>query len=142
MSTLFQRNRLTVFERDTKTVYMGHRRYIPMKHPFQSMKDQFNGNTEKRHPPPHLTGHEVYEMVKDVHVVLGKRKGLARILKKMTHGRRNQLKLLYWKDLYVRHSIDVMRVEKNMYESLLGTLLNTDGKTRDIGHARADLKKM
>jgi hypothetical protein len=61
-----------------------------MKHPFQSMKDQFNGNTEKRHPPPHLTGHEVYEMVKDVHVVLGKRKGLARIIKKMTHGRSNQ----------------------------------------------------
>jgi hypothetical protein len=43
-----------------------------MKHPFQSMKDQFNGNTEKRRPSPHLTGHEVYEMVKDVHVVLGK----------------------------------------------------------------------
>jgi hypothetical protein len=38
------------------------------------MKDQFNGNTEKRHPPPHLTSHEVYEMVKDVHVVLGKQK--------------------------------------------------------------------
>jgi hypothetical protein len=53
-------------------VYMGHRRYIPMKHPFRSMKDQFNGNTEKRRPPPHLIGHEVYEMVKDVHVVLGK----------------------------------------------------------------------
>jgi hypothetical protein len=55
-------------------VYMGHRRYIPMKHPFRSMKDKFNGNTEKRHPSPHLTGHEVYEMVKDVHVVPGKRK--------------------------------------------------------------------
>jgi hypothetical protein len=45
-----------------------------MKHQFQSMNDQFNGNTEKRRPPPHLTGHEVYEMVKDVHVVLGKQK--------------------------------------------------------------------
>jgi hypothetical protein len=38
------------------------------------MKYKFNGNTEKRRPPPHLIGHEVYEMVKDVHVVLGKRK--------------------------------------------------------------------
>jgi hypothetical protein len=38
------------------------------------MKDQFDGNTEKRHPPPHLTSHEVYEIVKDVHVILGKRK--------------------------------------------------------------------
>jgi hypothetical protein len=57
-----------------KIVYMEHRWYIPIKHQFRSMKYQFNGNTEKRRPPPHLTGHEVYEMVKDVHVVLGKRK--------------------------------------------------------------------
>jgi sulfur transfer complex TusBCD TusB component (DsrH family) len=28
-----------------KIVYMEHRRYILMKHPFQNMKDQFNGNT-------------------------------------------------------------------------------------------------
>jgi hypothetical protein len=59
-------------------VYMGCRRYILMKHPFRSMNDQFNGNTEKRHPPPHLTGHEVCEMVRDVHVVLGKQKRTSR----------------------------------------------------------------
>jgi hypothetical protein len=53
-------------------VDMGHQRYIPMKHQFQNMKDQFNDKTEKRHLSPQLTGHEVYEMVKDVHVVLGK----------------------------------------------------------------------
>jgi hypothetical protein len=61
-----------------------------MKYQFQSMKDQFNGNTERRLPPPHLTSHEVYEMVKDVHTVLGKRKRLKRILKKMTCGRSNR----------------------------------------------------
>jgi hypothetical protein len=54
-----------------KILYMGHRRYIPM---FWNIKDQFNGNTKKRRLPPYLTGHEVYEMVKDVHVVLGKGK--------------------------------------------------------------------
>jgi hypothetical protein len=42
------------------------------------MKDQFNGNIEKKRPPPHLTGHEVYEMVKNVHVILGKRKRTAK----------------------------------------------------------------
>jgi hypothetical protein len=61
-----------------KIVYMGHRHYIPLKHPFRSMKDKFNGNTEKRRPLPHLTGHEVYEMVKDVHVVLGKWKSTSK----------------------------------------------------------------
>jgi hypothetical protein len=52
------------------------------------------------------------------------------------------LQLPYWKDLDVHHSIDVMHVEKNVYESLLGTLLNMDGETMDHGHARADLKKL
>jgi hypothetical protein len=61
-----------------KIVYMGHQRYIPMKHPFQNMKDQFNGNTKKRHPPPHRIGHEVYEMVKNVYVALGKWKRTAK----------------------------------------------------------------
>jgi hypothetical protein len=45
-----------------------------MKLQFQNMKDQFNGKSEKGHSPPHPTGHEVYEMVKDVPVVLGKQK--------------------------------------------------------------------
>jgi hypothetical protein len=54
----------------------------------------------------------------------------------------NFWELLYWKDLDVRHSIDVMHVKKNVCESLLGILLNTDRKTRNHGHARADLKKM
>jgi hypothetical protein len=53
---------------------MGHRYYIPMKHQFQKMKDQFNGKTKKMRPPPHIIGHEVYEMVKDIHVVHGKQK--------------------------------------------------------------------
>jgi hypothetical protein len=35
-----------------------------------------------------------------------------------------------------------MHIKKNVYESLLGTLLNTDKKTRDHGHAQADLIKM
>jgi hypothetical protein len=55
-----------------KTVYMTYQCYILMKQQFQSLKDQFNSNTEKMYPLPHLTDHEVYKMVKDVHVVLSK----------------------------------------------------------------------
>jgi hypothetical protein len=53
------------------------------------MKDQFNSNIRKRRPPPHLTGHEVYKMVKDVHVALGKQKKTDKNTKKMTCGRSN-----------------------------------------------------
>jgi hypothetical protein len=115
-----------------------------MKHQFRSTKDQFNGNTLRRRPPPHLTGHEVYEMVKDVHVVFGKQKRIGKKTEEYDMWKKQLIfwELPYWKDIDVYHSIDVMHVEKNMCVSLLGTLLNTNGKTRDHGHARADPKKI
>jgi hypothetical protein len=108
------------------------------------MNDQFNGNIEKRRPPLHFKGHEVYEMVKDVHVVLGKWKMTDKNTEEDDMCKKQSIfwELPYWKDLDVCHLIDVMHVEKNVCESLLRILLNTNGKTRDPGHARADLKKM
>jgi hypothetical protein len=70
----FKETNFQYFRESQKTMYLGHRHYIPMKHQLWNMKDQFNGKIKKRHPPPHLTCHEVYKMVKDVHVVLDKRK--------------------------------------------------------------------
>jgi hypothetical protein len=101
------------------------------------MNDQFTSNTKKRRPPPHLTGHEVYEMVKDVHVVLGKRKRISKNFEEDDMWKKQSFfwELPHWKDLDVRYSIDVMHVEKNVCERLLGTLLNTDGKTRDHEYA-------
>jgi hypothetical protein len=108
------------------------------------MNDKFNGNTEKRRLPPHLIGHEVYEMVKDVHVILGKWKRTGKNTGEDDMWKKQSIfgEQLYCKELDIHHSIDVMHVKKNVCESLLETLLNTDEKTRDHGHARADVKKM
>jgi hypothetical protein len=144
MSTLFQKTDSRYLSESQKSVYMGHQCYIPMKHPFQNMKVQFNGNTEKRCPPPHLTGHEVHEMVKNVHVVLGKRKRAVKNNEEDDMWKKQSIfwDLPYWKDLDIHHSIDVMHIEKNVCESLIGTLLNTNRKIRDHGHAHSDLNKM
>jgi hypothetical protein len=87
-----------------------------MKHPFRSMKDKFNGNNEKRRPPLHLTGHEVYEVVKDVHVVLAKWKMTNKNADEndMWKKQLSFWQLPYWKDLDVHHSIDVMHIKKNV----------------------------
>ncbi|HET7732936.1 MAG TPA: DUF4218 domain-containing protein [Paludibacter sp.] len=50
-------------------------------------------------------------------------------------------KLRYWRHNFVQHCIDFMHIEKNVGESLVGTLLNT-GKTKDGHHARLDLLQM
>jgi hypothetical protein len=98
------------------------------------MKDQFNGNTEKRCPPPHLTGHEVYEMVKDVHVILSKRKMTGKNTEEDDMSKKQSIfwKLPYWKYLDIRHSIDVMHVEKNVCKSLSGHCLTWTGKLGTI----------
>ena len=51
-------------------------------------------------------------------------------------------KLLYWKYLKLRHNLDVMHIEKNICEALIGTILNILGKTKDIAKARHDLKDL
>jgi hypothetical protein len=75
-------------------------------------------------------------------VVLGKQKRTNKNIKEDDMWNKQSIfwELTYWKDLDVRHSGGVRHIEKNVCESLLGTLLNTNGKTRDHGHARADLK--
>ena len=50
--------------------------------------------------------------------------------------------LPYWSDHHVRHCIDVMHVEKNVCDSLIGTLLNIKGKTKDGFKCRQDLVDM
>jgi len=50
--------------------------------------------------------------------------------------------LPYCSKLDVRHCIDVMHVEKNVCDSIIGTLLNIKAKTKDIINARKDLVEM
>ena len=50
--------------------------------------------------------------------------------------------LPYWSKLDVRHCIDVMHVEKNVCDSIIGTLLYIKGKTKDGINACKDLVEM
>ena len=50
--------------------------------------------------------------------------------------------LPYWSDLEVRHSINVMHVEKNVLDSVIGTLLNVQGNTKDGLNTHQYLVKM
>ena len=39
--------------------------------------------------------------------------------------------LEYWKHLHVHHNMNIMHIEKNVCENIIGTLLNISGKTKD-----------
>ena len=50
--------------------------------------------------------------------------------------------LPYWISLLLRHNLDVIYIKKNICDSLLGTILNIDRKSKDTDKARIDLQNM
>ena len=42
----------------------------------------------------------------------------------------------------LRHNLDMMHIEKNVVDNIIGTLLNLDGKTKDNLKAHQDLNDM
>ena len=50
--------------------------------------------------------------------------------------------LEYWKYIHVRHNLDVMHIEKNVCESIIGTLLTIPGKTKNGLNSYLDLLEM
>ena len=44
--------------------------------------------------------------------------------------------------MYVRHFLDVMHIEKNVFDSVIGTLLNIKGKSKDGLKARDNMVDM
>jgi hypothetical protein len=50
--------------------------------------------------------------------------------------------LPYWSTLKLLHNLDVMHIEKNICDNIVGTLLENVGKNKETISARVDLKKM
>ena len=108
----------------------------------------FNAKHENRDAPKRLTADELQvELEKVRHITpanhpgngSGKRKrGRAEERLLFTH-RSTLWDLEYWKDLDLRHNLDVMHIEKNICDSIIGTLLNIEGKTKDTLKSRIDL---
>ena len=124
-----------------KIVYMGHRKWLEMKDPWRNDKKNFNGRIERRQKPRELTGHEVYEIVRDLEVVAGKAQPAGP--DGLTYKRRSVFwDLPYWRFLQSRHTIDVMHVEKNVCDSLLGLMMHHADKSKDGPKSRNDLQWM
>ncbi|XP_074369114.1 uncharacterized protein LOC141709517 [Apium graveolens] len=115
-----------------KTVVMRHRRWLPRHHPYRKQKTTFDNTVEKDVAPIPLTGEQTQRQPRW-------KKGEARpVWKKVSIF----FQLEYWKFLPVRHVLDVMHIEKNICEALLGTLLNIPRKTKDRESVHLDMADM
>ena len=50
--------------------------------------------------------------------------------------------LPYWSSLLIKHNLDVMHIEKNICERILGTVLELEGKCKDGEKARLDMEHL
>jgi len=124
-----------------KTCYIGHQKFLKRNHPYRRLKKAFNGYQEDKTVPPPLTGDGVYNQMSHIKVTYGKtvkHSGVKNIWKKKSIF----FELPYWSKLDVKHCIDVMHVEKNVCDSIIGTLLDIKGKTNDGINARKYLVEM
>lgn len=142
-SDCMEQTRTRWLKKSRKMVYMGHRRWLPLRHAFRRKKKIFNGKREFGPAPKDLSGDEVHDMVKDITNEFGKKRKRTKANDKGMWKKKSIFwRLPYWKDLEVRHCIDLMHIEKNCCDSLLGLLLNMPGKTKDGLNARLDLQEM
>ncbi|XP_044416520.1 uncharacterized protein [Triticum aestivum] len=116
-----------------KSCFMGHRRFLPPGHKFRFDEKSFDGTVEHRAEPRTYYGRQAEEEIK----ALGDFKQ-----SKTYKGLSSLFTLPYWDYNLVRHNLDVMHIEKNVCDNILGTLLGLDGKSKDNLSARLDLKEM
>ncbi|XP_042952408.1 uncharacterized protein LOC122289468 isoform X2 [Carya illinoinensis] len=96
-------------------------------------------------PPRQLSGEDIIHQLNNlaqVHFGKGSKK------RKRTPEELNWTKqsifieLPYWASLKLRHNLDMMHTEKNIFDNVLGTLMNIQGKTKDNINARRDLAEL
>ncbi|XP_060194586.1 uncharacterized protein LOC132623787 isoform X2 [Lycium barbarum] len=130
----------------SKICYTGHHRYLEPSHSWRRSR-KFDGKKEERLKPKELSGDDILQQLDLLSTYRpGKQSNSKKnkcLPEELNWVRRSILfELPYWKSLKLRHNLDFMHIEKNICESILGTLLDIDGKTKDTDKARKDLKDM
>ncbi|XP_071687837.1 uncharacterized protein [Rutidosis leptorrhynchoides] len=129
-------------KRSRKFVFMGYHRFLSKRHAYRKDKNSFDGTEELESKPTCLTGSDVLNELNGIEFKFGKLVKDNPVLPYNWKKRSIFFKLPYWKDNLIRHNLDVMHIEKNVCDSVIGTLMNLDGKTKDHLNGRYDLEEM
>ncbi|XP_021754575.1 uncharacterized protein LOC110719903 [Chenopodium quinoa] len=128
-----------------KNVYRANRKFLPPFHPWHRDKRNFDGKVEERHQPTPLTGIDVANLLRDFPNEFGKKqKKPRRVVDDPNPWKKRVIffELPYGKHCLNRHNLDVMHIEKNVFDSVIGTLLDISQKTKDHVSARRDLVEL
>ncbi|XP_026452354.1 uncharacterized protein LOC113352797 [Papaver somniferum] len=124
-----------------------YRRYLPAGHHWCHQKSAFNGEKELREPPHLMNGDEIDQQLTHFRQVQfgknAKQTGLTETTPATFEHNWKKKSIFhefpYLSSIICFHNVDVMHVEKNICETVLGTVMNVEGKTKDNLKARSDL---
>ncbi|XP_065853519.1 uncharacterized protein [Euphorbia lathyris] len=133
----------TYLKHSKKMCYMNHRKFFDSNHKWRVDKRRFNGDIEVGNMPTELSGMDIVELLHEFKNVFGKQKKKPQPNSKCPWKKKSILfELPYWIHNLSRHNLDVMHIEKNVFDNILGTLLSIAGKSKDHLNARLDLQDM
>jgi len=138
----------TYLKNGNKFCYMGHRRYLPIEHLWRLNRRTFDGTEELECAPNVPFRDEILQQLAGI--AFGDEDAGKKKRKKWKTGAQCSddvvwkkksifFRLPYWKDNLLRHNLDVMHIEKNVMDNILGTILDIKGKAKDNLAARLDL---
>jgi hypothetical protein len=124
-----------------------HRQFLPMNRSFRNNRGAFiNGRVERDEPPPRLSSEEIWSIVRKYPKVTDKNYPVGKELPGFGvyhHWTKRSIfwELPSWRKNLIRHNLDVMHVEKNVFENIFNTVMDDKDKTKDNGKARQDVKE-
>ncbi|XP_015162550.1 uncharacterized protein [Solanum tuberosum] len=131
-----------------KRCFMGHRRYIPHSDKWRNETKTFDENKEESPAPKIRSGIEIFDKVQDLEGLPLSKDPKKR--KKISHEKWQDnwnkksifFELPYWNCLLLRHNLDVMHIEKNICDNIMGTIMSVKGKTKDTIKTRLNLQEI
>ena len=135
----------TLTNRGKTFFFYCHHCFLPTNHKYKNnKKDFFIGRIEKDVAPPYLSSKELHNVVSEYDDIMygfqsGKQKFPSFGLTYNWVNRSIFWELPYWKTNLLHHNLDVMHIEKNLFENIFNTIMDVKRKTKDNINARLDI---
>ncbi|KAL0435018.1 UNVERIFIED_CONTAM: hypothetical protein Sradi_0209700 [Sesamum radiatum] len=116
-----------------------HRQLLKAEHPYRRNKKAFTkGRVEKNEAPPRANGEEVWHSVRYFKSAIEEPLSYPPGYGTEHNWTKRSIfwDLPYWTTNMIRHNLDVMHIEKNVFDNIFNTVMNIKGKTKDNLNAR------
>ncbi|XP_047341596.1 uncharacterized protein LOC124945211 [Impatiens glandulifera] len=116
--------------------------FLPIDHLYRKDTEHFLKNiTVSMHKPTRPNGVDIWDAILQFEYATENPKGYPRGYEDYHKWTKKSIfwELPYWGLLLIRHNIDFMHVEKNVFENIINIVMNVKGKTKDNINSRKDM---